>query len=123
MAVYRIRNIGSAPAFNVWLVVPEFAETIGLGSLDTHEARVLPWSVVGILNGAATGRHILLAAARPGPRPYTVTFNTRATESTFRHGFDEDPPDDRLKRKGPVNKYLEKERDALLVKLDTFASF
>lgn len=117
---HQIRNVGNAPAVNVWLVIGAHEAAIGLGSLDTHEARTLHASVVETINAGATARHILLAAARPGPRPYTVTFNTRATEEAFCHGFD-DKPGERLTRNGTVDAYLRHERVPLLAKLDTFA--
>jgi hypothetical protein len=117
---HQVRNIGNAPAFNVWLVVADLKEPTPLGSLDSHEARILSASVVQTINHAVNGRHILLAAARPGPRPYTVTFNVAAVEAAFRHGFDDNPPKDRLCRNGTVEEYLEHERASLLEKLNAF---
>lgn len=125
---HEIRNIGSAPAINVWLVIMSRPAPIGLGALDAHETRVLPDSVVDIVNQDPSGKHILLAANRyriASPherRPYTVTFNVRATETTFCHGFDDNPPMTRLTRSGTVHEYLSFEHADLLSRLNAFVA-
>jgi hypothetical protein len=119
---YQIRNIGNAPAVNVWLVVEDQPSSLHLGSLDAHEERTLVPSATRTIERTATARHILLAAARPlSPRPYTVTFNTRATDDEgFRHGFQE-ANEVQLRRKGTVEEYLRHERVRLLQELNAFA--
>ena len=125
---YEIRNLGSAYAFNVWLVVAAHEEPIALGSLDTHQARILPVTVALILDRAEARAHILLAAARPVPlppserRPYTVTFNAQGTDGMFRHEYDRDPPKTRLVRDGTIQEYLGVEREDLLAKLAAFVA-
>ena len=119
---HEIRNVGSALALNVWLVVASQPEPVALGSLDAHQARILPESVVAILSQTVPREHILIAKARPGPRPYTVTFNVRATETTFRHGFDVDPPIERLTRNGTIDDYLRNEGAVLLTRLSAFVT-
>lgn len=124
----EIRNIGAAPATDVWLVLASNQAAVGLGGLDVHQSRRLHDSVVAHLNSNATAAHILIAVNRfrIGPpqeqRHYTVTFNARATDTTFRHAFDDDPPPTRLTRGGTITEYLTHERSNLLQRLGTFVS-
>ena len=51
-----------------------------------------------------------------------MTFNARATDGGFRHGFDNNPPGTRLIRDGTVHEYLSVEREELLRKLTAFVA-
>ena len=122
-----IRNVGQAPALNVWLITDNSSH-VALGSLSPHETAMMPESVVTLLNTTTASGHILLASARPLPampreaqRPYTVTFNARTDEGAFRHALDHEPSE-RLVRAGSVAEYLDRERVELIRKLATFAA-
>jgi hypothetical protein len=64
---YELRNIGSAPAVNVWLILADHDEPIALGALDAHKERIVPESIELTIRAAANAAHVLLAAAPPGP--------------------------------------------------------
>jgi hypothetical protein len=112
----QIRNIGEQPAVNVWMLIPGQETPLCLGSLDAHDDRELSQTV-------GNGRHLLLAAARPGsPRPYTITFNVlNSGDVAYRHGFLEEHTGERLRRGGTVEDYLRHERNDLMRQFDAFA--
>lgn len=113
----QIRNVGSSPAVNVWLVAGEFPP-LALGSLDVHESRELSEQLLARLASLddAHSSHTLIAEARPGTRrSFTVTFNLEDPDTqVFRHGFyphDGDqsrlPSQAQLELGGPVETYLQ----------------
>jgi hypothetical protein len=116
---YSIRNIGNAPATNVFLIVARDAAPIALGSLDAHQERKVAESLRPMVSSA----HILLAQARPGTaRPFTPTLNTPAPNGAgVRHDFYEPENEGDLRQEGPVELYLAKRRDRLVGQLERLA--
>jgi hypothetical protein len=117
---YEMRNVGNAPAMNIWLVLAtRDGAPVALGSLDRHESRDAVSSLTALLDQP----HILIAAARPlSRRPYTVTFNAPAHQ-TVRHGFDQGAHlSRRLSRGGTIGEYLDGERTDLVSGLGRFVA-
>ena len=118
---YEIRNVGNAPAMDVWLVVATGdGAPVALGSVDTHQSRDVASSLTPLLDQP----HILIAANRPfSRRPYTVTFNAPASDQTVRHGFDLGAHlSQRLSRDGTITEYLRSERTNLVSGLEKFVA-
>ena len=81
----EVSNIGAASAVNVWLVIEDRTDPIPLGALDPHSSRPLPPEASELLHRSTSGRHMLLAEARPHTqRPFTPTFNVRIGQPTRR---------------------------------------
>jgi hypothetical protein len=79
---HEMRNIGTAPAINVWLVLPSLAAPISLGSLDAHQGRPLAQSVAATLDGSPMIAAIYAARARSRPASPTKPNRSPARSST-----------------------------------------
>jgi hypothetical protein len=111
---YSIRNVGDSPALDVWIVVQGLPNPIPVGSLDAHQSRQLPASVVESL--ANTHSHVTLAYSRFPDRPYTPVFNLFDSRwSCYTHAFRRTPVEKAsLEFGGSVAEYLHLERSLLL---------
>ena len=113
---YCIRNVGRAPAINVFYL-RDGELPIALGSLQPNESRPLPTALTQHLAEAGDQRHLLLAQSRPlTGREWTTSVNVRTggPGSPIYHAF---ATPRNVERAGTINDYLQAEGERLLVHL------
>ena len=82
----------------------------------------MPAQACALVQHATLGGHALIGEARATTlRPFTVTFNAnQAGVEAVRHVFWNNPTEERLRRGGSIEAYLDRERRDLLESLRYF---
>jgi len=111
---YRVANVGSSPAVDIWYLGALDPEATLIGALAASQSVPMPEALQRHLSRPDEHRHLLIAQSRHAERRWVVTLNVvPADGGAVFHAFGQSEKE----RDCPLQDFLQAERERLLQQL------